>query len=194
MRLPVLSYGHAILRQKCDFIKDDYPGLNNLITDMWDTLYSPDGCGLAAPQVGKQIRLFIVDSKLTYDNIEPSERIAYFEEGDTGINETFINAQIIERHGIIREDEEGCLSIPGMSSLVRRPCYITIEFLDRNFTKQIKTYGGSTARIIQHEYDHTEGILYIDHLDSLTRRLMEGKLRKVSKGLSHAKYPMKFMK
>lgn len=194
MRLPVLSYGHAILRQKCDFIQDGYPGLDNLITDLWDTLNRADGCGLAAPQVGKQIRLFIVNSKSTYDNIEPSERIACFEEGDTGINETFINAQIIKRYGSLREDEEGCLSIPGMSSLVRRPWYITIEFLDRNLTKQIKTYGGATARIIQHEYDHTEGILYIDHLDSLTRRLMESKLRKVSRGLSYAKYPMKFIK
>jgi peptide deformylase len=194
MKLPILSYGHGILRKKCYVFQNDYPGLNNLITNMWDTLYHANGCGLAAPQVGQQIRLFIVDSKSTYDNIEPAERKVYFEPGDTGIVETFINAYIIERYGNFWEDEEGCLSMPGMSSIVKRPWYITIEFFDRNFTKQVKTFGGSTARTIQHEYDHTEGILYIDYINSLTRRLLNGKLRKISKGLSPVKYPMKFIK
>jgi peptide deformylase len=194
MKLPILSYGHGILRQKCEVIQNDYPGLTDLITNMWDTLYHANGCGLAATQVGKQIRLFIVDSISTYDNIEPAERKLYFELDDTGIIETFINAHITERYGCLWEDEEGCLSIPGMSSKVKRPWYITIEFFDRNYTKQRKTFGGSTARIIQHEYDHTDGIFYIDHINSLTKRLLDNKLRKASKGLSPVKYPMKFIK
>jgi peptide deformylase len=194
MRLPILSYGHGILRQKCEFIQNDYPDLTKLIANMWETLYGANGCGLAAPQVGKQIRLFIVDSRSTFNNLEPSEQKIYFEAGDTGIIETFVNAQIINRSERCWEDEEGCLSIPDLSQPVKRPWSITIQYYTPDFEKQTKTFSGSTARMVQHEYEHTEGTLYLDHLNPLTRRLMESKLKRIIKGQVKPKYPMKFLK
>ncbi len=194
MKLPILSYGHNILRQKCDDISNDYPDLDKLIENMWETLDNADGCGLAAPQVGKPIRLFIVNSKSTYDNLESDDRAFYFENGDTGIIETFINAKIMDRYGDAWEDEEGCLSIPNMPQKVIRLWNITISYFDRDFKEQIKTFAGSTARVVQHEYDHTEGVLYIDHISPLARRLIEGKLKRISKGQSPATYPMIYKK
>ena len=188
MRLPILSLGHKILKGKCENINPGYPNLDQLISDMCN------GCGLAAPQIWQPIRLFIVDSKSTYENIEESDRKAYYENGDKGIMETFINAKIVKRSGHCWEDEEGCLSIPDLSQLVKRPWTITIEYYNPAFEKQIRTYSGTTARIVQHEYDHTDGILYIDHLKPLTKRLMEAKLKRIIKGQIETKYPMRFVK
>lgn len=194
MRLSILSLGHKILKEKCENISPTYPNLNQLIDDMWETMQKANGCGLAAPQIGQSIRLFIVDSKSTYENIEESERKTSYGDDDKGIMETFINAKIIERSGHCWEDEEGCLSIPNLSQSVKRHWTVVIEYYNPFFEKQTKTYSGTTARIIQHEYDHTEGILYINHLKPLTRRLMESKLKKIVKGQIKTKYPMRFVK
>lgn len=194
MRLPILLLGHKILKEKCENINPEYPNLDELINDMWETMQKANGCGLAAPQVGEAIRLFIVDSKSTYENIEESDRNAYYENDDKGIMETFINAKIVRRSEHYWEDDEGCLSIPDLSQSVKRPWTITIEYDNPAFERQTRTYSGTTARIIQHEYDHTNGILYIDHLKPLTKRLMEAKLKRIIKGQIKTKYPIRFVK
>jgi peptide deformylase len=193
MKLPILSLGHRILKEKCKEISRDYPNLNNLVSDMWETMQNANGCGLAAPQIGQAIRLFIVDSQSTFENLEEAERQKYYDKEDEGIMETFINARIIERSQRCWEDEEGCLSIPDLSKPVKRNWSITIEYFDRNFEKQIETFNGATARTIQHEYDHTDGILYLDHLSPLTKQLMESKLKRIIRGKINSKYPMKFI-
>jgi peptide deformylase len=193
MILPIISYGHAILRQKCKPIKSDYPDLDNLIANMWTTLYAASGCGLAAPQVNHTIRLFIVDSDDTFEKMEPKERDAFFA-GDCGIKETFINAKILEKSDEIWTDKEGCLSIPTLFEEVERPWSIKIEYLDKSFQMHTKWFHGTTARMIQHEYDHTEGRLYIDYLKPLPKRVLGGKLVKISKGIIKAKYSMKYLK
>jgi len=194
MRLSILSLGHKILKERCENINQDYPNLGQLITDMWETMQKANGCGLAASQVGQPIRLFIVDSKSTYENLDETERQEYFDTNDKGIMETFINAQIIKRSEHCWDDNEGCLSIPDLSQSVKRPWTITIEYVTPDFNKQTRIFSGTTARMIQHEYDHTDGILYIDHLNPLTQRLMDSKLKRIIKGQIMTKYPMKFIK
>lgn len=192
MQLPILAYGHPLLRQPCTDIEMNHPGLDKLVADMWHTMQLANGCGLSAPQIGHAIRLFIVDSESTFNKLSPAERLNYFSEGDNGIKETFINARIIEQSATDWEDEEGCLSLPGLSRNVRRPWSITIGYRDLQFQYHKKTFSGATARMIQHEYDHTEGILYIDHLKPLTRKLMASKLAKIAKGEVRARYLLKF--
>jgi peptide deformylase len=193
MILPIVSYGHSVLRQKCKEINLDYPGLSALIDNMWETLYPANGCGLAAPQVNHLIKLFIVDSKETYESLEQAERDEFFE-GDRGIIETFINAKIINYSDVVWIEREGCLSVPTLNEDVERSWSITIEYTDRNFKSQKKTFHGTTARMIQHEYDHTEGKLFIDYVKPITRRLLNGKLTKISKGQVSTKYKMKYLK
>lgn len=192
MKLPVVAYGHPLLRKKCVEITNDYPELDKLADDMWETMQVSRGCGLAAPQVGKSIRMFIVETETTYNLLDPSDRQNYFAKDDTGIRETFINAKIVHYSDDFWEDEEGCLSIPGMSQKVKRAQEITIEYYNREFRKQTSTFAGYTARVIQHEYDHTDGILYVDRINPLTRRLIDGKLKKISKGQVQTKYTMIF--
>lgn len=191
--LPILTYGHPLLRRKCDSIDRYFPNLDGLIQDMWDTMKNANGCGLAAPQIGQKIKLFIVDSKITFENKDESDRRNCFDKDDEGITETFINARIIDRSTTCWDEGEGCLSIPGVTQMVGRSWAITIEYFDAQFQKQIRIFSGSTARIIQHEYDHTEGILFTDYLPSLVRKLLGSKLRKISKGQTKAGYPMKFV-
>src|SRR5690606_865506 len=121
MTRSILAYGHSILKQRCNDIEKNPPELNNLIADMWETMQNANGCGLAAPQVGFPVRLFIVDSKTTFENLEEADRKIYFDQDDQGITETFINAKIIERSAELWEDEEGCLSIPNLFQKVTRP-------------------------------------------------------------------------
>lgn len=193
MKRPILAYGHSILKQKCNDIEKNYPELDKLIADMWETMKNANGCGLASPQIGLPIRLFVVDSKTTFENLDEADREIYFDKDDKGILETFINAKIIERSAELWEDEEGCLSIPNLSQKVKRPWTISIEYYNKDFDFQTQTFSGTTARMIQHEYDHTEGILYLDYLKPLTRRLMESKLKKIAKGQIKTKYPIKFV-
>jgi peptide deformylase len=194
MQMPILAYGHDILRKQCDEIDSSYPELDKLIDNMWETMYGANGCGLAAPQVNVPIRLFLVDSKSTYDKMDEDVREDYFVPEDTGIVETFINANIVDESDEAWIDEEGCLSIPALAERVKRPWSISIEYFNRQFEKQTKTFYGTTARMIQHEHDHTEGVLYLDYLKPLTRKLLQGKLEKISKGQVKAKYPMQFVK
>lgn len=191
MILPVLAYGHRILKQPCKNISADFPGLTQLISDMCETMRNAGGCGLAAPQIGLAVRVFMVDSKTTFENLDEAGRKIYFDENDKGISETFINSVIIHRSKEFWEDDEGCLSIPGLTQKIKRHWSVTITWLDKNFERQTQTFHGGTARMIQHEYDHTEGILYLDYLKPLTKKLMESKLKKIAKGKIQAKYPVK---
>lgn len=193
MKRPILAYGHSILKQKCNDIDKNYPKLDKLVADMWETMKNANGCGLASPQIGLPIRLFIVDSKTTFENLDEQNQQIYFDQNDNGIMETFINAKIIERSAEIWEDEEGCLSIPNLSQKVKRHWTIKIEYYNQKFEKQIRSFSGTTARMIQHEYDHTEGILYLDYLKPLTKKLMEAKLKNIVKGRIKANYPMNFV-
>jgi peptide deformylase len=182
-----------MLRRKCAAVAMNYPGLEKLIADMWETLYTANGCGLAAPQVDVPIKLFLVDSLQTYEHADDEERKTFFD-GDSGVRETFINARIISRSDEIWTDDEGCLSIPGIYQPIERSWTIIIEYLDKEFTLQTKTFKGITARMIQHEFDHTEGILHLDYLKPLTRKLLQSKLTKISKGKLKAPYPMRYLR
>jgi peptide deformylase len=193
MILPVLSYGHPILRQKCKDADKDYPDLGALIDNMWETLYAAKGVGLAGSQVNHAIKLFIVDSKQVFDNMEEDNRNEIFE-GDEGIVETFINARITEESGEYWTDSEGCLSIPTLNGDVDRAWSITIEYSDRDFNRKTAEFAGETARIIQHEYDHTYGVLYLNHLKPVKRNLIQNKLKKIVNGDVDVKYKMKFLK
>lgn len=193
MNLPIVAYGNRILKQKCVPINENTPEIQTLITDMWETMKQANGCGLSSSQIGKPLQLFVVDSKITFENLDIEDQILYFEKDDKGIMETFINARIINSSEETWEDHEGCLSIPGLSQKVQRPWEITIEYLNQDFIQQTKTFTGLTARIIQHEYDHTQGILYIDHLKPLTRKMMESRLKKIINGNIATGYSMKFI-
>jgi len=192
MERPILAYGHRILKERCHDIEKHYPRLDRLIADMWETMENANGCGLASPQIGLPIRLFIVDSQSTFDNLEAENRTNYFSQDDHGIKETFINAKIIERSQERWEDKEGCLSIPSVWQKVKRPWAITIAYYNADFELQTKTFKGATARMIQHEYDHTEGVLFLDHLAPLTKNLIAPKLQRILKGRVTTGYPMKY--
>lgn len=192
MKRPILAYGHSILKQPCNDIEKSYPGLEQLIADMWETMRNANGCGLAAPQVGLSIRLFIVDSRPAFDNLSEGQG-SYFAREEKGIMETFINAKITERSQALWEDEEGCLSIPGLLQRVKRHWTIKIEYYNQHFERQERSFSGATARMIQHEYDHTEGVLYLDYLKPFTKKLMAAKLQKILRGQISPEYPMKFI-
>ena len=190
MILPIVPYGKTILRKKCAFITKDYPGFNQLIENMWETLENADGCGLAAPQINCEISLFIVNTVGTYLHLSSKEREEDFD-GDTGIKETFINAQIISIDTEKSEAvEEGCLSIPSLSEPVKRPWSISIKYFDKDFNEYTKKFSGYTAKVIQHEYDHTQGKLYLDYLSPLRVELLRSKLKKIKDGKMSSKYPM----
>ncbi|WP_276481782.1 peptide deformylase [Paraflavitalea pollutisoli] len=191
MIIPIVAYGHDILRQSCAEVPPDLPGIDTFIENMWQTMYVASGCGLAAPQVDKPWRLFIVDSAQTYSKMDQRDRKRYFDTHG-GIQETFINARITSRSATTWVEEEGCLSIPSIEGAVERSWSVTVEYLDRNFTPREQTFSGTTARMIQHEYDHTEGILYLDYLKPLKRTLLKSKLQKIRDGKVTVKYPMKF--
>jgi peptide deformylase len=190
MRLPILAYGHGLLRQICPDADITAPTLATLINNLWDTMQGANGCGLAASQVGQVCRLFIVDSTSTYENLDGESRIEYFGDFDSGIRETFINARILERSVRTWIDEEGCLSIPGLSRPVKRHWSIRIAYTNADLMPNERTFSGMTARMIQHEYDHTEGVLYIDHLAPLSRQLIDRKLQQIAKGKFSVPYPI----
>lgn len=193
MNLPIVAYGNRILKQKCNPIKQNSQETQDLISNMWETMGNSNGCGLASSQINKPLQLFVIDSKVIFENFDTGDQLLYFEKNDKGIRETFINAKIIETSEETWEDYEGCLSIPGLSQKVERPWRITIEYLDRDFMKQTQTLSGLTARIVQHEYDHTQGILYIDHLKPLTKKMIDSKLKRIASGNITTGYPMKFL-
>jgi peptide deformylase len=180
MILPIVAYGSPILRRRAEEITKEYPGLQKLLDDMWETMYYSNGVGIAAPQVNKSVRIFIVDSEQIIENLEPEEKEEY--PGDKGIKQVFINPEIIEFNGKEWPYNEGCLSIPKVREDVVRPGDITIRWVNEKFEPQEASFTGITARVIQHEYDHLEGKLFIDYLSPLKRRLLKGKLLDISKG------------
>ena len=184
MVLQIIAYGHDALREMSKPIKEDYPDLAELIENMYETMYNAHGVGLAAPQVGINIRLFIVDG-------------TPMEEDDPKLKDfkkVFINPQIIEEEGKRWNYEEGCLSIPDIREQVSRKEEIRLQYVDENFIEHTETFDGMRARIIQHEYDHLEGVLFTDHISPLRRKLLKARLGKISKGDIHSDYPMKFVK
>ena len=192
MILPIVAYGAPVLRSVAKDISSDYPGLAKLIEDMWETMYASNGVGLAAPQINKDIRLFIIDSEQIFANQEDEDRGLYPD--DPGTKQLFINAHIIELGGKEWPYNEGCLSIPKIREDVQRPAEVTIQYMDENFQSHTKTFSGITGRIIQHEYDHIEGKLFIDYLKPLKRKLLKGKLDDISKGKIKVDYKMAFPK
>ena len=192
MVLPIVAYGSPVLRKLCDEINPEYPGLEKLISDMWETMYNSNGVGLAAPQVNAPIRLFILDSEQIFENQEEDEKGEYPD--DPGYKGVFINARIIKLNGDEWAYNEGCLSIPKIREDVYRNEELTLEFDDENFVTHTKTFNGITARVLLHEYDHIEGKLFIDHLKPLKRKLMKRKLDDISKGRIKVDYRMVFPK
>ncbi len=189
MILPIVAYGDPVLRKKAKEITPDYPNLKELIANMQETMYNASGVGLAAPQIGKAIRLFVIDASpfAEDDSLEESDR-----ETLKDFKKVFINANILEEEGQEWGFNEGCLSIPDVREDVYRQPKITIEYQDEDFNTHTETLDGLAARVFQHEYDHIEGILFTDKLSSLKKRLLKRKLDNISKGKINADYRMRF--
>ena len=182
MIYPIYTYGQPVLRKVAEPISADYPNLKTVINNMFDTLYHAEGIGLAAPQVGLSIRLIVIDLAPVSD------------ETLRGFKKTLINPQIIERSGEEVKEEEGCLSLPGIQEMVPRSNKIVIRYCDENFKEYTETYEGYVARVIQHEYDHVDGHLFIDHISPIRRQLIRGKLTSIAKGTTTCKYKTKTVK
>lgn len=189
MILPIVAYGDPVLKKKAVAIDKGYPKLGELVTNMYETMYGAYGVGLAAPQIGLAIRLFLVDtSPFSEDDSFNEEEKAALK----GFKKTFINPTILEETGDEWAFNEGCLSIPDVREDVFRQPTIKIQYQDENFETHVETYDGLIARVIQHEYDHIEGILFTDKLSSFKKRLIKGKLQNISKGKIKIDYKMRF--
>ncbi|MGO3241206.1 MAG: peptide deformylase [Sphingobacteriaceae bacterium] len=191
MTLTIYGYGSAVLKKQTLPIDSTYPELDRLIADMWETMGDASGCGLAAPQIGRSISLFVVDSRLVYMGLSDKERESCFSPGDEGIREVFINAQITSYSEEEWEEVEGCLSVPTLSGRVTRPWTIRVRYENQYFEKKEKEFSGMTARIIAHEYDHTQGMLYIERLKPLSKQLIASKLKQLAKNKVQVRYKMK---
>ncbi|MCE3282372.1 MAG: peptide deformylase [Chitinophagaceae bacterium] len=192
MILPIVAYGAPVLRKVAGDINQDYPQLDKLIDDMWETMYYSNGVGLAAPQVNKDIRIFVVDTEQIFSNIDEEDQGKYPDE--PGVKKVFINAHLKQVEGEEWPYNEGCLSIPKIREDIMRPETIVLEYLDENFQPHTESFNGITARVIQHEYDHLEGKLFIDYLKPLKRKMLQGKLSDISKGKVKVDYKMMFSK
>jgi peptide deformylase len=181
MKYPVTVYGDPLLRKRAKPIEKDHEGLNEIIANMWETMYESDGVGLSAPQVGLSIRLFLVDASSGADE-EPELK---------DFRKVFINPEIIEKSGEEWILNEGCLSLPEIREDVSRPDRVLLKYLDENFEPHQEEFKGYAGRIIQHEYDHLEGILFIDHLSPLRKRLLKSKLRSIATGKVQPHYRIK---
>lgn len=190
MILPIYGYGEPVLRKVCEEITLEYPNLKETIASMYDTMYHAHGVGLAAPQVGLAIRLFVIDTEPFSDSDDVSkEEVILLKD----FKKTFINANIIKEEGDVWGFNEGCLSIPDVREDVFRHDTITIEYFDEDFNKKTEVYDGLIARVIQHEYDHIEGILFTDHISSLKKKLVAKKLQNIMDGKARPDYKMKFV-
>lgn len=192
MILPVVAFGSPVLRKVCDDINTEYPDLKKLLTDMWETLYNSNGVGLAAPQINKPIRLFIIDTIQIVDDFNDEDKRKYPNE--VPVKQIFINARKVEETGNTWPYNEGCLSIPKVREDIHRPSHVRIKYLDETFTEREETFHGITARVIQHEYDHIEGKLFIDYLSPLKKRLIKKKLSDITNGKVKTDYRMVFPK
>jgi peptide deformylase len=189
MILPIVAYGDAVLRKKGEDITNEYPNLKELISNMYETMYEAYGVGLAAPQIGLPIRLFIVDTSPFSEDDELSKE----EQTELkNFKQTFINAKILEETGDEWAFNEGCLSIPDVREDVFRKPKIKIQYQDENFKTHVEEFEGLIARVIQHEYDHIDGVLFTDKLSTLKKRLIKGRLANISKGNITVDYRMRF--
>ncbi|KJD34931.1 peptide deformylase [Tamlana sedimentorum] len=189
MILPIVAYGDPVLRKKATDIAKDYPKLNDLIDNMFETMYNAYGVGLAAPQIGLPIRMFLVDTT----PFSEDEDLSKEEQAALKVfKKVFINAKITKEEGEEWVFNEGCLSIPDVREDVSRKPKVTIEYFDEKFNKHIETYDGLVARVIQHEYDHIEGVLFTDKLSSFKKRIIKGRLANISKGKIRVDYRMRF--
>lgn len=196
MILPIVAYGDPILKKEAEEIKSDYPGLKDLIEDMFETMYNANGVGLAAPQIAKSIRVFIVDTAPFSERGDDEDDFLTEEERAqlSNLKKVFINPIILEESGDKWPFNEGCLSIPGINEDVMRQRDLVIEYYDENFELKEETYTGLAARVIQHEYDHIEGILFTDHLNPLRKQFLKKRLNDISRGKTNIQYKMKFPK
>lgn len=185
MILPIYAYGNPILKRVAKDVAKEDEGLDDLIANMWETMYNAEGVGLAAPQIGKSSRIFVVDTKQTYQEEEDKAK---------GIKEVFINAQKIVEEGEYWPYEEGCLSIPHIRGEVERQKKLKLKYLNADFEEQVMTFEGINARVIQHEYDHLEGVLFLEKLKPLKKRMIKRKLDIIKKGKVDTDYLMKFIK
>lgn len=185
MILPIVAYGAPVLKQHAEEVPRDYPELDQLIADMYETMYNASGVGLAAPQVDRSLRLFIVDG----EGMNSRDDV---EEDMTGFRQTFINPEIVEETGAKWNFEEGCLSIPDIRNDVSRSFQLTINYLTPEWEEREETYTGVKARIIQHEYDHIEGILFTDYAKPLRKQMLRPKLQRIARGQIKPAYPMLF--
>lgn len=190
MILPIRAFGDPVLRKKGKEIGKDYPQLQELIENMFETMHGANGIGLAAPQIGLDIRLFVIDISPLAEDEDYEEIVEEIKD----FKKVFINAKIMEESGPEWKFNEGCLSIPEVREDVKRKETIKIEYFDENFVKHTETYSDIRARVIQHEYDHIEGILFTDHLSSLKKKLVKGKLTKITQGDVGVSYKMRFPK
>ena len=181
MILPIYTYGQPVLKKNCEPLDELTEQTSELIGNMWETMYNAKGVGLAAPQIGRPIRLFLVDTIQLEDE----------EQEFTGIKKVFINAQKVEERGEEWPYEEGCLSIPDVRGDVERPPSIRLRYRDENFEEHEETFEGINARVIQHEYDHIDGILFVEHLKPLKKRRIKRKLENMKKGIMEVEYPVK---
>jgi peptide deformylase len=192
MILPIVAYGAPVLRKLARDIGADYPQLKVFIADMWETMYASSGVGLAAPQVNRDVRIFVMDSAQMFQDMEDEEMQTYADR--PGFKGVFINAKVESITGQEWAYNEGCLSIPKIREDILRGQHVTISYLDESFQPKRSTFTGITARIILHEYDHIEGKLFIDYLKPLKKKMLQGKLNDISKGKVKVDYKMNFAK
>jgi peptide deformylase len=183
MILPIYAYGQPVLKKIATDISPDYPEFTTLVANMWETMYEAHGVGIAAPQIGLAIRLFVIDTAQLEKDEKPNFK---------GFKRVFINAQKVEETGEKWSYEEGCLSIPNIRGEVSRPPVLTLRYLDENFQEHTETFEGINARVIQHEYDHIDGILFIEKLSPVKRNLIRNKLDNIRKGKADADYKIKY--
>jgi peptide deformylase len=187
MLLPIYAYGQPVLKKIASPIAPDYPDLSTLLANMWETMYHADGVGVAAPQIGLAIRLFVIDTT----QIKKDDKEKDFKD-HVGFKRTFINAQKIEEFGEPFVYEEGCLSIPNIRGDVQRPDTLHLKWVDENFVEHEEVFTGINARVVQHEYDHIEGILFTERLKPLKKRLIQRKLDQIRVGKVSADYKLRF--
>ncbi len=181
---PIIAYGNPILRKVAIDIDKDYPDLQQLVQTMFDTMYASDGVGLAAPQIGLSIRMFVIDAAAFAEDYPEAK----------GFKKVFINAHFVEESGKEWVFNEGCLSFPGIHEDVSRKANVTLRYLDENFEEHTETFSGICARVVQHEYDHLDGKCFVDRLGALQRRLLQRKLTNITEGKVHTNYKIKFVK
>jgi peptide deformylase len=192
MKLPIVAYGHPILRVVCSDIDADYPELSKLIEDMWETMYHSNGVGVAAPQINKAIRLFVIDTEQIVEGFDEEDKEEFPNE--KGIKQVFINAHKIEETGELWAYSEGCLSIPKVHEDIMRSERVRLQYMDEHFVAHEAEFDGITARVILHEYDHIDGKLFIDHIAPLKKRLLKKKLDDITNGKVKMNYKLLYPK